>query len=194
MNRVFLDMDGVLADFDRLKLELECTGEQLKCMPDAFDRMQPIAGAIAGVRSLIGMGFECWIATKPPTGIPHAYADKAKWIIRHLPELQRRIVMTHHKGFLGDERDYLVDDRPHKAHCEEFRGVLIPFVNGMDWPTLLDMFRAYRDGASQETEVDDDHVCGVCEGTQRGVCNCKTPTARPACTCEIDRDMCLIHS
>lgn len=27
--------------------------------------------------------------------------------------------------------------------------------------------------ASMETEVDDDHVCGVCEGTQRGVCGCK---------------------
>lgn len=141
MNRIFIDMDGVLADFDRLKLELECTGEELKCMPGAFLRMHPIAGAIAGVRSLLGMGFECWIATKPPTGIPHAYADKADWILRHLPELKRRIIMTHDKGLLGDSEDYLIDDRPHKANCMKFPGHLIHFGNGVDWNGVLDTMR-----------------------------------------------------
>jgi hypothetical protein len=144
-NRVFIDMDGVLADFDRLKSRLGNTGEELKRIPGAFDIMEPIPGAIEGVHSLIGMGFECWIATKPPTGIPHAYADKAKWILRHLPDLKRRIIMTHNKGLLGDENDFLVDDRPHKASCEDFRGVLIPFVNGMNWAIVLSVMRGYRD-------------------------------------------------
>lgn len=144
MNRIFIDMDGVLADFDRLKNELGKTGEELKCMPDAFDLMQPIPGAIAGVHSLIGMGYECWIATKPPTGVPHAYADKAKWILRHLPELKRRIIMTHNKGLLGDCDDYLIDDRPHKAFCSDFKGCLIHFGNGVDWPAVLATFREER--------------------------------------------------
>lgn len=144
MNRVFVDMDGVLADFDRLKLEMECSGEELKRMPGAFERMQPIAGAIAGIRSLIGMGYEVWIATKPPTGIPHAYADKAAWILRHLPELKRRIIMTHDKGLLGDQDDYLIDDRPHKANCERFRGSLIRFGDGVDWDGVLSTFRVER--------------------------------------------------
>lgn len=144
MNRIFVDMDGVLADFDRLKTELGATGEYIKRLPGAFNQMQPIPGAIAGVRSLIGMGYEVWIATKPPTGIPHAYADKADWILRHLPELKRRIIMTHDKGLLGDENDYLIDDRPHKANCERFRGSLIHFGNGVDWAGVLGTFRQER--------------------------------------------------
>lgn len=144
MNRVFIDMDGVLADFDRLKRELGVEGDDLKKIPGAFLRMEPIPGAIAAVRSLIGMGFECWVATKPPTGIPHAYADKADWILRHLPELKRRIIMTHDKGLLGDENDYLIDDRPHKANCRRFPGALIHFGNGVNWDGVLGTMRGER--------------------------------------------------
>jgi ribA/ribD-fused uncharacterized protein len=48
-----------------------------------------------------------------------------------------------------------------------------------------DYKQGWQDGASEATElltsagepdaVDDDHVCGVCEGTQRGTCGCTTP-------------------
>ena len=141
MNRVFIDMDGVLADFDRLKTELGVSGDEMKRTPGAYLRLEPIPGAIAAVRSLIGMGFECWVATKPPTGIPEAYADKAAWVLRHLPELRRRIIMTHDKGLLGDENDYLIDDRPHKANCGKFRGALIHFGNGVTWEGVLATMR-----------------------------------------------------
>lgn len=141
MNRIFIDMDGVLADFDKLKRTLGMTGDELKRHADAFDLMEPVSGALEAVNSLTGMGYECWIATKPPTGIPHAYADKAKWILRHLPDLKRRIIMTHNKGLLGDEGDFLIDDRPHKASCEQFEGTLIVF-DQRGWPAVLDFFRA----------------------------------------------------
>lgn len=97
------------------------------------------------MRSLIGMGFEVWIATKPPTGVAQAYADKAGWIMQHLPELKRRIIITHHKGLLGGDDDFLVDDRPHKASCTEFDGTLVHFgPDGeiADWNALVDLFRA----------------------------------------------------
>jgi 5'(3')-deoxyribonucleotidase len=87
------------------------------------------------------MGYEVWAATKPPTGVAFAYADKAQWIFDHLPELKRRIILTHDKGLLGDEGDFLIDDRPHKANCEKFRGVLIAFGEGMRWPEILEWFR-----------------------------------------------------
>lgn len=144
MNRIFIEMDGVLADFDGLKRELGVEGEELKKMPGAFRYMMPIPGAIAGVRSLIGMGFECWVATKPPTGVLHAYADKAEWILHHLPELKRRIIMTHDKGLLGDMNDYLIDHRPHKANCEKFPGSLIHFGDGVTWEGVLATMRSER--------------------------------------------------
>src|ERR1044071_3029607 len=116
MNRVFLDKDGVLADFDALRELLDMTGEEMKRLPGIFSLLRPIPGAIEGVRSLIGMGYDVWVATKPPTGVAHAYADKARWVLDNLPELSRKIIITHDKGMLGDEGDYLVDDRPHKAN------------------------------------------------------------------------------
>lgn len=141
MNRVFVDLDGVLVDFDRFRSERGLTGEQVKAMPGAYLQMQAIEGAIGAVRSLIGMGYEVWVATKPPTGVPHAYSDKAAWVMDHLPELKRRIIITHDKGLLGDRNDFLCDDRPHKANCEQFPGVLLRFVDGYHWPQALDFFR-----------------------------------------------------
>lgn len=77
MNRVFVDMDGVIVDFDAHRKALGVSGDELKKRPGAYAEMPAIPGALEAVRSLIGMGFEVWIATKPPTGTPWAYADKA---------------------------------------------------------------------------------------------------------------------
>ena len=148
MNRIFVDMDGVLVDFDRFRDERGLTGDQVKAMPGAYLFMCAIPGALEAVRSLIGMGFEVWLATKPPTGLPHAYSDKVAWILQHLPELKRRIILTHDKGLLGDAGDYLCDDRPHKANCERFAGTLLRFVDGFHWPQALEFFRGRRAGKS----------------------------------------------
>ena len=141
MNRIFVDMDGVIVDFDAYKTAHGMTGEEVKRQPGAYLEMPAIPGALSAVRSLIGMGFEVWIATKPPTGVPYAYSDKAAWVIRELPELKRRIIITHDKGLLGDSGDYLCDDRPHKANCEKFAGTLLRFVDGYHWPQALEFFR-----------------------------------------------------
>lgn len=144
MARVFVDLDGVVVDFDEFKQRLHLTGDEVKAMPGAYLAMRPLPDAIAGVRSLIGMGYEVWIATKPPTGIPHAYSDKAAWVMKNLPELKRRIIVTHDKGLLGDACDYLIDDRPHKANCEKFKGTLIRFVDGMKWADVLEQLSPRR--------------------------------------------------
>lgn len=137
-------MDGVIVDFDKFRRERGLTGDQVKQMPGAYLAMPAIEGAISAVRSVIGMGYEVWIATKPPTGIPYAYSDKAGWVLRNLPELKRRIIITHDKGLLGDSGDYLCDDRPHKANCEKFKGILLRFVDGFHWPQALDVLRKRR--------------------------------------------------
>ena len=136
--KVFVDMDGVVADFDKLRNTLQLSGEQIKQMPGAFSQLEPVTGAIAGIRALIGRGYDVWIASKPPTGIPQAYADKAQWILMHLPELKRKIILTHDKGLLGTTLDFLIDDRPHKANCQSFPGTLIPFTHGATWARVLE--------------------------------------------------------
>lgn len=135
--RVFIDMDGVIVDFEAYMAKWGMTGDQVKKHEGAYLSMRPIEGAIAAVRSIIGAGFEVWIATKPPTGIAFAYGDKAAWVLHHLPELKRRIIVTHHKGMLGRPGDVLIDDRPHKAHCDEFAGDVVTFGGAIQWPQVL---------------------------------------------------------
>lgn len=144
MNRVFVDMDGVIVDFDAYKTMHGLTGDEVKRKPGAYLEMPAIVGAKDAVRSLIGMGFDVWIATKPPTGIHYAYSDKAAWVFEHLPELKRRIIITHDKGLLGDAGDFLCDDRPHKANCEKFSGTLLAFVDGYHWPQALEYLRTKK--------------------------------------------------
>ena len=144
MNRVFVDLDGVVVDFAAYMKKHNMTGDQVKKQNKAYLEMPSIPGAISAVRSLIGMGFDVWIATKPPTGIPHAYSDKAAWVLKNLPELKRKIILTHNKGLLGDSKDYLCDDRPHKADCESFSGTLLRFENGYHWKEALDYFREIK--------------------------------------------------
>jgi len=141
--RVFVDLDGPLVDFDRYMREHNATADEVKVKRKAYLEMHPVGGAIDAVRSIIGMGYDVWIATKPPTGVPHAYADKAEWVMRNLNELTRKIIITHHKGMLGGADDFLIDDRPHKAGCEEFAGTLIKYGEGFGWPEILDMLREH---------------------------------------------------
>lgn len=146
MNRIFIDMDGVLADFDGLKQDLGVDGDTMKRMPGCYMRLQPMPDAISSVRSLIGMGYECWVATKPPTGISQAYADKAAWVLQWLPELKRHIIITHDKGLLGERGDFLVDDKLHKANCRMFKGVILEFGRETGWPPIMEYFRSVQAG------------------------------------------------
>lgn len=128
MNRVFVDMDGVLADFDGYIKSLNLPdGTRHKEIDGLYANLPEIEGAVAAVRSVIGMGFDVWIATKPPTGIARAYSDKAQWIFDHIPELTRKVIITPDKGLLGDKWDFLIDDRIHKANCSNFSGLLWDF-------------------------------------------------------------------
>lgn len=137
--RIFFDMDGVLVDFEAFMRRWGLTGDEVKKLPGTYKAMQPIAGALDGIRKIMSIagqyGGEVWLATKPPTGIPYAYADKVSWVLHHLPELKRRIILTHDKGLLGGPDDYLVDDRPWRANCDAFRGTLIHFGPGAFEPT-----------------------------------------------------------
>ncbi|TAN03104.1 MAG: hypothetical protein EPN36_13985 [Rhodanobacteraceae bacterium] len=139
--RIFVDMDGVIVDFGAFMTDTGLSDDEVKELPGAYLEMSPIPGALEAVRGLIGMGYEVWIATKPPTGIPYAYADKVSWILQYLPELKRRIIITHDKGLLGGPGDFLIDDQPHKANCERFAGTLIRFGRGVGWADVLNRLR-----------------------------------------------------
>ena len=146
MNRVFIDMDGVIVDFDGYCHLTKKSPDEVKRLPGAYRAMRPIIGELEAVEAVARLWFEPWIATKPPTGGIHAYSEKAAWIEEWLPTLSSRLIVTHDKGLLGDAGDYLCDDRPHKANCRSFKGILIPFVDGYHWTQALEFLRAQRVG------------------------------------------------
>lgn len=140
--KIFIDMDGPLVDFERFVQERCSNGERVKSMVGAYKEMEPTPGGLEAVASLIGMGFDVWLATKPPTGVSHAYADKVEWVLKHLPQLKRKIILTSDKGILGSDLDFLIDDRPHRANCTAFPGVLMEFhPTKWTWESILSYFR-----------------------------------------------------
>lgn len=153
--RAFVDMDGVIVNFDGyLQMRRDAAAasgqpfggsDQLKREDGAYAEMMPTPGGLEGVRSLIGMGFDVWIATKPPTGVAFAYRDKAQWIFNWLPELKRKLIITHDKGMLGDALDVLIDDRPWRANCYDFQGTLIAHT---EWQHTLDRCRQRIEGVN----------------------------------------------
>lgn len=132
--RAFVDMDGVVVDFEGYMRFLNATAEDIKRLPGCYLEMAPMPGGLAGVRALIGMGFDVWLASKPPTGVAHAYSAKAEWVFIYLPELKRKLILTHDKGMLGNANDVLIDDHPHRAACFDFDGTLIIHRS---WETTL---------------------------------------------------------
>lgn len=139
--RIFIDLDGVCADFNRAIAETGMQPDEFKRVPGAYLNLQLVPGAIDAVNGLVASGnYEVFFATKPPTGVPDAYADKVRWVMKHFYDLRKRIIITPDKGLLGGENDILIDDRPGTANCFEFTGRLIHFVG---WPQAIKEIEAH---------------------------------------------------
>ena len=158
MSRIFVDMDGVVVDFDgyRANVEREYIRKHpekefsygspefpmVKNIQGAYLHMEPMPGAVEALHTLIGMGFDVWLATRPPVDKPQAVADKTQWVHDHADFLRKKIITTQDKSILGCESDYLIDDRIHKANCKLFPGTLLEFgEHAYNWDNLLEFFR-----------------------------------------------------
>lgn len=128
---VFFDMDGVCADYDAYASSAGLTLGEAAEKQGTFLWLQPVPGAIQLLRMLLDQNlFEPYFASKPCVDSPASYTEKVLWVERHAPFMRERIVLTQNKGLLGGPEDFLIDDRPHKAFCERFRGTLIQFPYG----------------------------------------------------------------
>ena len=160
MPRVFVDLDGPTVDFDRYMLERGLTADEVKRRPGSYAEMYPTKGAIESIRAIAAMGFEVFFASKPPTAVPWAYADKVSWVMLHVEELKKKIIFTPDKGLLGDRDDFLIDDHPDWANCQHFPGTLLHYIHGGDgpgpahsWPQIVrflgEIAKAYKEPSCQ---------------------------------------------
>lgn len=137
---VLIDMDGVLADFDKRRSELESKGikgEFLFKHPDAYDDLDPIEGAIDAWNKLQDK-YETYILSTPPWSNPKGWSDKRIWVEKYLGRTaKKKLILGHHKGLV--KGDYLIDDRIANG-VADFGGKHIHFGIGKfkNWDSVLE--------------------------------------------------------
>lgn len=133
---VFIDSDGPVADFDNDLRESKLTPNEFKMLPGIYLWLPLTPGAKNGLRRLKRLDdaglIRVWIATKTPSGSPYAYTEKVLWYRKHFPWLEDRVIITHDKSVLGGPADFLLDDRPHKANADKFKGTFVLFKPNLE--------------------------------------------------------------
>lgn len=118
--RVYFDMDGVLADFEKEAIERNIPFNELKMKVDAYRHLPIMEGAKEAVQRFIDAGYEIFILTKIPRDNPYSATEKIFWVNDHFPEFSDRIMISPDKGALGCEGHILIDDHPEWANAHSF--------------------------------------------------------------------------
>ena len=114
--RIFIDMDGVISDFDKAKRAY------MKNRPDLhvdYRYLDLIEGAEEAVKYL-HEHHEVFIASTPPWTRIQVWADKRAGLEENFPYLKRRLILTHRKDLLiGD----ILIDYSHYRGQPDFKGL-----------------------------------------------------------------------
>lgn len=147
--RVFVDMDGVLCDFEGGIEKYRQTLPDVK-YPQSnsgfWSNLAPITGALVGLESLLGMQhLDVYIATAPSYRNPICYQEKREWIERHFSlSLCKRLIMIRQKHFLWG--DFLIDDCESGAGQDRFGGNFIHFGSKSypNWISIVNFFEKLK--------------------------------------------------
>lgn len=125
--RVYVDLDGVIADFEAECADLNVHPQQGKLIPGIYRNLPLIEGAEEGIAKLLEKGYFVMCLTKIPSKNPGAASEKLLWINENFPNLKDYVIITPDKGCVGTDRDYLIDDHPEWANAGAFPGQIIHF-------------------------------------------------------------------
>ena len=146
--RIFIDMDGVIADFESAaEAEALVKGVTKLSRPDLFVNYRALSvidGAIEAVAKL-NADHEVFIASTPPWTRPEVWGHKREWIGEHFPDLKRKIILTHRKDLLIG--DILIDDSRFRGQ-PNFQGEWYWFNKNWDnrnWKACLEwIYKEYK--------------------------------------------------
>lgn len=160
MKILYIDMDGVIADFDKYvnpflpDVELgdgnpetyeyrsKIVDKFISENPNMFEHLELIEGAYESINYLKDH-FDIYFLSTPVYKVPESYKGKRLWIKKHFGDWgDKRLILTHRKDLcIGD---YLVDDRL-KNGSENFKGDHIHFRQGIfkDWNTVVNYLMSF---------------------------------------------------
>lgn len=127
---VFLDLDGVLANFDhaitllRGKPYVKEEDPPEMFEKDFFRKLPVMPGAKEGVKALLSMPhLAVYIGTKFSNKNTHSATEKLDWLYEHFPELAKNCMLSCDKSLLNGH--FLVDDD--RKWENKFPGMFIHF-------------------------------------------------------------------
>ena len=146
--RIFIDMDGVIANFEKAAEDMALEkGVPKLSRPDLFvnyRNLDVIDGAIEAVAKL-NADHDVFIASTPPWTRPEVWGHKREWIGEHFPYLKRKIILTHRKDLLIG--DILIDDSRFRGQ-PDFQGEWYWFNknwNNKNWEACLEwIYKEYK--------------------------------------------------
>lgn len=137
---IYVDMDGVLADYDRAHEEVRNSMPAMKypqSEPGFFQGLVPIKDAIPSFKALSNH-HDTYILTAPSNRNPHCYTEKRLWVEEHLGfDATERLIICSNKALLNG--DILIDDNIDGKGQENFQGQLIQFDRRIEgaWQQII---------------------------------------------------------
>ena len=134
--RIFIDMDGVIADFDKAKKKLSIALQKRPDLHVDYRHLDILEGAKEAVEYL-NKHHEIFIASTPPWTRPEVWGHKREWLEDHFPYLKRKLILTHRKDLLIG--DILIDDSQYRGQ-PDFKGEWFWFNKdwtNKDWKACL---------------------------------------------------------
>lgn len=150
MKIVFIDMDGVLANFDQQIYEMRRAPGPYEsdppemCRPGFFRSLPVMPGAVEAIEQLWKLDekkAKFYIASKHTTKNAYCAAEKLMWVEYHFPMLFKRVFLACDKKLLRG--DYLIDDD--KKRWGDFPGEFVHFqreVPVLSWKMIVQKLEA----------------------------------------------------